>query len=520
MDRFQEGMRDLMVAEAKQVRTLFDPAALVPALIVFLAHAALGARYDLFRDELYFIVCGQHPAFGYVDQPPAVPLMAAALYKLGLGAWGVRLPAAVAAGLLVWLAVRFARLLGGSGLAVALAALSSAIAPMLMGLVATLNTSSFDPLAWTAIAYLMTKALRERDDRALVLAGVIAGLALEIKYAMAFWMVGLTIGLLLTPERRIVLRPAFWVGVALAAVIAAPSFVWQLLHGFPFLELGAAAKGKNVDVPLLPFLANQAFVMNPLFAPLCIAGLVAPFVVGRLKDLRFVAIAAVVVVIIVRLGHGKDYYLAPLYPSLFVIGAVALAPLAKGGAGKAIAGIGIAAAIVISALITPLALPVLSPAALAAYMGRIGIAPQQQERSFKGTVLPQVFADQLGWHDFTAQVEAAWNRVPAALRAETGIKVDNYGEAAALDIYGKHLPPALTGHNQYFLWGLRGRNPRNLVVVQDDLDGLTPYCETVTLLGKTWSQYAMAYENGKVIALCEGVKPPLIQLWPELKNFS
>ena len=496
-----------------------DPAALLPALIVFAAHAALAARYDLFRDELYFIVCGQHPAFGYVDQPPAVPLMAAALYKLGLGVWGMRLPAALAAAALVWLAVRFARLLGGSRLALGLAALACAIAPMLMGLVATLNTSAFDPLVWTAVAYLMVRAIRERDDRALLFAGVVAGLALQVKYAVLFWMFGLSIGLLLTPERRLLLRPAFWTGAVLAAAIALPSFVWQLVHGFPFLELGAAAEAKNTDVALLPFLGNQVLVMNPAFAPLWIAGLVAPFVVKRLKDLRFLVIAALVVVVIVRLGHGKDYYLSPLYPMLFVIGAVALAPLARGITGKVAAGVGVAAAVVLSAVAAPMALPILSPAALVAYMARIGIAPQQQERSFRGTALPQLFADQLGWHDFTRQVEAAWARIPASERAVTGIKVDNYGEAAALDLYGEGLPPALSGHNQYFLWGLRGQNPRDLLVVQDDLAGLKPYCAQVISLGTTWSRYAMAYENSKVIALCRGVTPPLAALWPRLKGY-
>ena len=503
-----------------EVRRRLDSVALAFASLVFAFHLALGGRYDLFRDELYFIVCGQHPAFGYVDQPPGVPLIAATLYKLGLGAWGLRLPTALAAGALVWLAIRFVRLLGGGRLALGLAALACAIAPMLMGLTATLNTSAFDPLAWAAVAYLMVKASREGDDRALLLAGLVAGLALQVKYAMLFWMVGLTIGLVLTPERRLFLRPAFWIGAALAAAIAAPSFIWQFAHGFPFLELGEAAKAKNADIALLPFLGNQVFVMNPAFAPLWVAGLVAPFVVRSLKDVRFLVIAAVVVFVIVRLGHGKDYYLSPLYPMLFVIGAVALAPLARGTTGKVVAGVGVAAAAAFSALAAPLALPILSPPALEAYMHRLGVAPQQQERSFKGTALPQEFADQLGWHDFVGQVEAAWNRIPLAERADTAIKVDNYGEAAALELYGKGLPPTLSGHNQYFLWGLRGQHPVDVLSVQDNLADLKPYCRKVTLLGTTWSRYAMAFENGKVIALCEGVTPPLAELWPQLKLYS
>lgn len=344
--------------------------------------------------------------------------------------------------------------------------------------------------------------------------------SLQVKYAMLFWMIGLTIGLLLTPERRLLRRPAFWIGATLAAGIAVPSFVWQFTHGLPFLELGAAAKAKNADVALMPFLGNQVFVMNPVLAPLWIAGLVAPFLLRPLKDLRFLIIGAAVVVVIVRLGHGKDYYLAPLYPMLFTIGAVAFEPLVRDTVGKVAAGVGATAAVMISALAAPLALPILSPPVLEAYMHRIGIAPQQQERSFKGTVLPQQFADQLGWHDFARQVELAWGRVPLSERSLTAIKVDNYGEAAALDLYGRGLPSALSGHNQYFLWGLRGQQPANVLSVQNDIADMRPYCSNVTLLGTTSSRYAMAYENGKVIALCEDVKPALAELWPQLKNLS
>jgi hypothetical protein len=153
-------------------------------------------------------------------------------------------------------------------------------------------------------------------------------------------------------------------------------------------------------------------------------------------------------------------------------------------------------------------------------MQRLGIAPQQQERSFKGTTLPQVMADQLGWHDFVGQVEAAWNRIPASERAATTIKVENYGEAAALDLYGNGLPPVVSGHNQYFLWGLRGQHPTNVLSVQENLEDMRPYCQDVTLLGKTWSRYAMSFENNKIIALCRGVKPPLGELWPQLKLYS
>jgi 4-amino-4-deoxy-L-arabinose transferase-like glycosyltransferase len=507
-------------APGREEQEGFDRLALGCAAMVFALRYAFIGHYDLFRDELYFIVCGQHPAFGYADQPPLVPLIAAASYKLGLGAWGVRIPAALAAGALVWLAVRFVRLLGGNGIALALAVLTAATAPMLMGVTTTLNTTTFDPLAWTAIVWLVLRALRLGDDRALLWAGLVAGLALEMKYSLVFWLAGLVAGLLVTPERRLLARPALWGGLAVAALLAAPSAIWQALHGMPFLELGKAAAGKNVDVPLGEFLANQVMVMNPLYAPIWLAGLVGPFVSPRLRDLRFVPVACLAVLVIVRLGHGKDYYLAPCYPVLFAIGAVAIGGWAQARWRKGLVGTWSAAGLVVSALAAPMAIPLLSPEGLAAWIERLGIAPQQQERSFAGTVLPQIYADQLGWHDFTAQVSAAWAQVPEADRPATAILAGNYGEAASLDLYARGLPPVLSGHNQYWLWGLRGQNPRHLLVVTRDPAELATGCGSVTVLGRTYSKWAVAHENGKAIALCRDLRQPLNLLWAGERNFS
>ncbi len=499
-----------------------NPAIAGCIIMVVIIRIVLGARYDLFRDELYFIVCGQHPAFGYVDQPPLIPLIAAAFYRLGLGAQGVRLPAALASGAILYLVIRFVRLLGGGRYATCLAALAVMIAPMFMGMGATLNTTVFDPLAWTAIAYLLVRATRLDEDRALLLAGIIAGLDMEVKYALPMWAVGLGLGLLATRQRQLLRRSAFWWAIGVATIIALPSVVWQATHGYPFLELARAAKGKNADIALMPFVLNQIFVMNPAFAPLWIAGLIGPFTSTKLRDLRFVPIAFATFFVLVRIGHGKDYYLAACYPALFVLGAVTLCDWASTTLRRTTVTIGTALAIAFSMFVAPLALPILSPTALIAYLTRTGLSLQQQERSFHGTVLPQEFADQLGWHDFADQVTAAWNRIPLSERDETGIKLDNYGEAAAVDLYARPrgLPPALSGHNQYFLWRLRGQHPTNLLVVQDNVPRLRPYCTETIVLGETHSRFAMAYENGKAIAYCRSLHIPIEKIWPGIKNYN
>lgn len=506
----------------QQVKWTADYVALGLGLLAFALHAAFAGRYDVFRDELYFIVCGRHPAFGYADQPPLIPLLSAGFYALGHNAWMLRLPATLAAGALVWLAVRFARLLGADTFAAVGAGVCIMVAPMLMGVVATLNTTTFDPLAWTLIAYLLVKATRDGDRSALLWCGVVAGIDFEIKYALYVWAISLVIGLVATPERRIFRDRMLWFGAAIAVAIGLPSILWQATHGWPFLELAAAARGKNSDIPPLSFIINQVLVMNPLLAPVWIAGVIAPFVISSLKPVRFLAIAFVASFALTLLTHGKDYYIAATYPTVFVIGVVAWAHwFRKTLARTALAGWGVLA-VALSAFVAPLALPVLSVENLRTYIAHSPFKPQQQEKSFKGTLLPQMFADQLGWHDFTDQVGEAWQKIPAAERARTSIKLENYGEAAALDVYGKvyGLPPALSGHNQYYLWGQRGQNPVNLLVVQNNPDRLEPYCQKTVILGETYSPDAMSYENGKTIAWCQGLKVDIVKLWPELKNFS
>ena len=486
---------------------------------MFLLRLPFANRYDVFRDELYFIVCGRHPAFGYVDQPPLVPLLAAAFFSIGHQTWLLRVPAVLAAAALVWLTVRFARLLGGGDGAAWTAGIMAALAPMFLGMFSTFNTTVFEPLAWTAVAYALARAAILDDRRALVWAGIVTGLAMEAKYAIPSWLIALGIGLLLAPERRLLARRELWLGFALAVVIAAPSVAWQAANGWPFAELVRAAGDKNVAVPPLAFAGNQIFVMNPLFAPLWIAGIVAPFVWRDLAPARFIALAFLVVAAIIIASHGKDYYLAAAYPPLFALGAVAFERAVRRAAVRAAY---LAAAVAFSAIAGPVALPILPPPALITYMQRLHLAPAQTEKSFAGTALPQEFADQLGWHDYVRQVGAAWSSLPPGVRAHTSVLVDNYGEAAAIDVYGASygLPPALTGHNQYYLWGLRGQPATDLLRVQNHPERLHRYCTEVRTLGTTSSPYAMAYENGKSIAYCRGLHPPLAQLWPNLKDYN
>jgi len=494
--------------------------ALAFAGAAFALHLAFANRYDVFRDELYFIVCGRHPAFGYVDQPPIVPLLAAAMYGLGHQTWLLRLPAVFAAAALVLVTCAFVRLLGGGRGATVMAGAATAFAPMFLGITATLNTTSFEPLCWTLAAYLIARRIILDERSAMLWCGAVIGITLEIKDSIPFWLVALAAGLLATDARRILATRETALGALIAIALVVPNVIWQATHGWTIVELLTnGAQGKNVVLAPLAFIANQIFVMNPLFAPIWIAGIAGPYTIRALRTARPFAIAFVAIYVIMIALHGKDYYLAAAYPTAFALGAVTL----EHAIGNVVlrttwTALGIA----LSLAVAPMALPILNPPTLLAYERALHLTPQATEKLGEGVPLPQTFADMLGWHDFVREVGTAWQHVPPDARAHTSILVNNYGEAAALDIYGAEyaLPPALSGHNQYYLWALRGQPATDVLRVQNNLDQLRPYCTEMRPLGTTSSPYAMPYENGKGIAYCRGVHPPLATLWPKLKAYQ
>jgi hypothetical protein len=489
------------------------------AAVAFLIHAAVSGRYDFFRDELYFIVCGRHPAFGYADQPPLVPLLAAFSQLFGESLVLLRLIPALGAAGLVLAAGALAQRAGASAFGVALAGTAAAVAPMYLGLMTLLNTSMFEPLAWTLVALLVARAVLEGESRAWILAGIVSGLALEMKYELPLYLGPLAAGLVLTGQARALARREVAIGIAIAAIVAAPSAIWQAAHGLPFLDLmRAGAAGKNVVLPPLAFVANQVKVMNPLFAPLWLAGALAPWVDRRFARWRFLSIAFVLTFAIMIALHAKDYYLAPAYGAMFAVGAAAVERWVRS---HAVRMAYVAGALFFSAMAAPLAMPILDPPVLARYIRVLRAHPTPTETSAQSE-LPQEFADMLGWRTFALQVKAAIEQLPPADRARVALLTSNYGEAAAIDVYGPALglPAAISGHNQYGLWGPRGYDGSVVLRIAGNEALWRPRCTSLAVVGRFGAPFVMPYENDAPILLCRGLTPPLPELWPQLRHID
>jgi hypothetical protein len=493
--------------------------------VKLLIHAALAGRYGYFRDELYFLDCGRHLDWGYVDHAPLIGLVARFALLLGGSLPVLRLISAIAGAALVALTVVLARELGGGRFAQGLAGLAVIAAPIYLGTDSILSMNAFEPLFWMGGAWALVRIVRAGDSRAWLVFGALAGLGLMNKHSTVFFCLSVAVALLLVPERRWLRTPWPWMGAALAVLLFLPNLVWQVRHDFATLEdlRNVARSGKNVKLGPAAFFLQQVLLLHPILFPLWAGGLVWLF---RGRDGRFRLLGWTYVVFFVTLLalKAKNYYLAPIYPLLFAAGAVGLeAALHRYAATRerlwpkaVVVGVIVAAAVVVA----PLALPLLPPHRYVAYERALGITPPKTEVAHRGP-LPQIFGDQFGWPELVAEVAAIYRALPPEERARTGIFANNYGEAGAVALFGPRygLPPPISAHQSYFLWGPGDFAGDQLIVLQDDRESLERVCSSVEQAGEHFHPWGMAEENNAIF-VCRGLKVPLQTLWPRLKNWN
>jgi hypothetical protein len=493
------------------------------ALVRIVLYFFAGPHYGYFRDELYYLACAEHPAWGYVDQPPLIAWVAWFLqHTIGTSLWALRLLPALSGALTVILAGLLARELGGRRWAMFLASLAALMAPVLLALSHLFTMNAFDPLLWTAIAFLVVRIARDGSQLLWLAVGALAGITILNKYAILFWLSGFVIGLCLTQLRSSLRHPWFWLGCVLTTAIAAPNFLWQWGHHFPFLERmhNVRASGRDIALSPLPYLQAQAQMLGFVAALLVLFALL--FFFSRPgRPYRALGWAYLVFLAEMVLLHGKLYYLAPVYPMLFAAGAVWMESATQQKPWIWTKSALALAILAVSGIYAPTILPILSVPHFLAYEHALGIEQQKFEHMQPG-VLPQLYADMFGWEEMAQRVAAYYRTLSPEEQRKTAIFANNYGEGGAIDFFGPKygLPKAIGGHQNYWIWGPRDYTGESMIVLGErNESNMQTKCASYSIVGDGKDPLSRR-DEWRPIYHCRGFKWNLQTVWPELKRWQ
>jgi Dolichyl-phosphate-mannose-protein mannosyltransferase len=473
--------------------------------------------YEFHRDEFLYFAMGTHLKLFRMDFPPMIALLSELLrHTVGVSVFTYRLLAGLVGTALFLLALLTARALGAGRTGVLLTGVA-----MLSGGVFLRPSSLFQPVVldqlwWTAALYALLRLEQTADRRWWLVLGVAGGLGLLTKFSIFFIGFGVLVALLLTPRRRALLGPGPWIALAIALVIGSPSLIGQIRLHFPVLDQMQGLRSGQLDrMTWAEYLGSQVMMVGPGLL-LAIAGAVAPFRAARLRAFRVPAIACAVTFVLLGVLHGKPYYAGPIYPALIAGGAVWIESVSRPRLRASLAwGVGVAA-VLFGSRAVPFGLPILPPASMARYAAKWGFGASNQTNTGGHLPLPQDYADMLGWREKADAVAMVYGSLTPQEQRRTVLYGANYGQAGALDLYGRRLglPPVVSLAGSFYLFG-PGDRPGDIVILlgveREDLQSIT--CESLEMPARVTNPWGVDEEQDVPILVCRGPSLTLQQLW-------
>ncbi|HUZ52536.1 MAG TPA: glycosyltransferase family 39 protein [Streptosporangiaceae bacterium] len=482
------------------------------AIGAFCLELAFSGRYGYVRDELYFLAAGKHLAFGYVDQPALTPLIARISAALtGDSLVGLRLVPALGLAAIVVVTAAISRTLGTGRTGQLLAALAAATCGEYIAAMHELTTTMPDFVFWAVLLLLVTRLLASQDPRWWLAVGGCAGIAADAKWNIAFLVVSLAVGFLVTDARRLLRSRYLVLGLVLAATLAVPDVAWQAAHGWPNLAVFRALQTQAWHNRSTYWQAQVLFTGLAL-TPVWLAGLVWSLRSPAARRFRPAAIGCAIVITAQFVLGGKAYYPGGAYTFLLAAGCVPVErwlatrkPLAGRIRPAALAG---AAMLLSAAVFLPVALPVLPASALRT-------VPLQK--------INYDLAESIAWPRQVALMAREYDALPAGLRRHTTVLAGNYGEAGALDRYGpgSGLPQVYSGANTFWLWGPPPAADSAAIAINVDPALLRREFTHVRLVATFWNGLGVSDdEQGAQIYLATGLKSAWSRAWPAFRNYS
>lgn len=443
--------------------------ALVKCLIPFLL---IYPAFELHRDEYLYLADAAHLSWGYIEMPPLLALMGAISKWMGNGFYTVYFWDGLLGGLTVLVVGNIVLQLKGNITAVYIACISFLFSVFLRMHI-LFQPNILDVFFWTLSAYIIILWIDTNHKKYLYFLGISFGLGILSKYTIAFFIAAFLIGVLLTDKRKWLLNIHFYMAMLLALLIASPNIYWQYSHHLPVLHHMQLLKDRQLQyLSRVQFMKDQLTITLPCFF-IWILGVLFLFFSKEGRKHILIGWIYVFVMLLLLWQHGKNYYAASIYPVLMAVGAVYFERLLhqiKSVGVKRTLQLGVTLIIIIlGSLFLPLMIPFKSAPDMAKLFEGMHLGNSVILTWEDGKVhpLPQDYADMQGWREMTEKTAKAYHSLPDSIQKDLVIFGNNYGEAGALNFFGKQyqLPEVIGDDASFAFWIPDSLSKKHLLLV-------------------------------------------------------
>lgn len=503
----------MLYLNAKKMKAIYKLLFFLSLIQLLLPFFLQSSFYEPHRDEFLYLAEAMHLAWGYLEAPPLLSFLGWITNWLGDGIFWIKIWPALFGSCTFLLAGKIIIQLGGKSLALLFGWL-----PFIFGgylrLFYLFQPNFLEVFFYTAIGFCWLQWIITQNNKWIYFSGIALSLGLLSKDSVAFYAIGIAIGLLLTQHRKVFGKPDIYLAALLALLIFLPNIIWQYLHNFPFIHhMQLLEQSQLIHIGYKDFLTGQLLMNLPCFY-IWLTGLIWVFFLPEGKKFRLFGWAYLTVIFLLLVMHGKDYYALGLYPILFAFGGYAFEQFTQGHA-RWLKYPALAFSILLGLFALPILLPVATPEKLASYysqthLNQTGLFKWEDQKMHP---LPQDFADMIGWKSTTTKLANFYNSIPENEKSTTLIFSRNYAFAGAMNYYGSqyHLPEVYSNEASFLLWMPNHYHIQNIILIAKHLPDLNDtafhFFEKFAVIDSL--NNPLARENGTKIIFFQNANPQL-----------
>ena len=464
-----------------------------------LQYTLISSSYDLQRDEYLHLDQAHHLAWGYVSVPPFTSWVSYIIYLLGNSFFWVKFFPGLFGALTIYIVWKTIEELNGNLFALILGA-TCVLFSAILRLNLLYQPNSFDVLSWTAFYFAVIKFIKTENKKWLFIGAVIFAAGFLNKYNIIFLLIGLLPALLLSKHRKVFAEPKFYAAFFAGLLIILPNILWQFNNHFPVVHhLKELAETQLVNVDRIEFLKSQLL----FFIGSCVVIFSAFYALLFYKPFekyKFFFFSILFTLTAFIYFKAKDYYAIGIYPVYISFGSVFIANKLKEGWKKYLQPVVLAIPLLLFIPLYKIGFPNRNPEYIIQHPKHYKEFGMLRWEDGKEHLLPQDFADMLGWKELARKVDLVYNKLPN--NGHTLILCDNYGQAGAINYYTKNKKiKAVSFNADYINWFDLNLKIENFIRVKEfegsknELEKTKPFFETGIVADSITNPLAREYKT-------------------------